>query len=307
MNNVLAPRPLHPKKWRKLPRLMMTGSDRQRDFFANAKCSLNKGVAKRREMAQKLAAQKLEIPKEKGFLVLDSSAFPETEQLTQMACERVESFDHSGIKTRKAQLKQGFIDMNTLTLDSPYMKFALRPDVLTAVSRYLGVVPILVDVDVWQSTYPGTKEYEKSQLYHCDAIDVTQMKIFLYASAVEEEAGPLVVMEAASSQELRDKLDYKFTPARIRVSDKEVEDNISAEHIHPIIGEAGTWAFVDTARCFHYGSRCDKGAEPRIVAVFEYYTPGAFVFPIDYRKKAPLKHLATPELEPIQRLALGIE
>jgi len=310
MNTALAPRPLHPKKWRKIPRWMMTGTDSRRQFFANVKYSLNsRAAATRRRVAQESDAGELNVAREKGFAMYPPTTFPETQTLVDFANERIKSRNAQAIPTRKAQLKQGFIDMKTLTLDSPHMQFALRPDVLAAVSKYLGIVPILADVDVWFSTYPGDaqQEYSNSQLWHCDAIDTTQIKIFLYSNAVEDDSGPLVVMGAQTSQKLRDDLHYTFTPDRIRVSDEEVSTHVGDGDQHPIVGPGGTWAFVDTARCFHYGSRVLQDAPPRIVTVFEYYTPAAFVFPIDYRKIAPMKHLSTPDLLPIQRLALGAE
>lgn len=305
---VLAPRPLHPKKWRRFPRWMMSGNDKRRELAATLKYALNRqAIVNRRTAAQNSDAGSLRIPRERGFALYPPETFQETTALVQWANDRVRELNPETLQTRKAQLKQGFLDMKTLKLDSLHMQFALRPDVLAAISKYLGVVPILADVDVWYSTHSGSKEYANSQLWHCDTIDTQQIKIFLYSTPVEADSGPLVVMDASASQKLRDELHYVYSGERMRVSDTEANAVVTAGDQHPITGPSGTWAFVDSSRCFHYGSRVQQDAPPRILTVFQYFTPAAFVFPVDYRKISPLKHLATPDLLPIQRMALGAE
>ncbi len=304
----LAPRPLHPKKWSRLPRFAMSGNDGRRELYANAKNMLSmRAVSARRRIAEEADAGELQIPNEQGFALYPPQTFPETEELVQWANNRVAELKPETLQTRKAQLKQGFLDMSTLHRDSLHTKFALRPDVLGAIARYLGVAPILADIDVWYSTHADSQKYSNSQLWHCDTIDTTQVKIFLYSNEVTIDSGPLVVMGADASKKLRDSLSYVYSGDRVRVSDEEANAVVQPKDQHPIVGPSGTWAFVDSSRCFHYGSRVNDAAPPRIVTVFQYFTPSAFVFPIDYRKIAPLKHLATPEMLPIQRMALGAE
>ena len=52
-------------------------------------------------------------------------------------------------------------------------------------------------------------------------------------------------------------------------------------------GPRGTAHFVDTSRCFHFGSRVQAGAPPRQLVVFQYLTPYAFEFQEDHRREAP--------------------
>ena len=69
-------------------------------------------------------------------------------------------------------------------------------------------------------------------------------------------------------------------------------------------GPAGTVDFVDTSRCFHFGSRVDADGRPRRIAVFQYLTPYSFKF-ADHRNQAGFRHLATAGSTPLERLVLG--
>jgi hypothetical protein len=63
--------------------------------------------------------------------------------------------------------------------------------------------------------------------------------------------------------------------------------------------------FVDTSRCFHFGSRVAPGATPRLAAMIQYQTPYSFMLPAAAETAAPFRRLVNPSLSPIQRLVLG--
>ena len=100
------------------------------------------------------------------------------------------------------------LDKEVLSLQSPLLRFALHPDLLTAVSVYLGFVPILSAMDIWVSM-PSIK-LTGSQHFHCDWADDRQIRVFVYATDVIEESGPLVVVDAALSNALRQTINYRF-------------------------------------------------------------------------------------------------
>jgi hypothetical protein len=70
-------------------------------------------------------------------------------------------------------------------------------------------------------------------------------------------------------------------------------------------GEPGTSCFVDTSRCFPYGSRVDAHAEARLVAIIQYLTPYSFMLPRDYRGAARYRHLAVDGSSRLEQLVLG--
>lgn len=243
------------------------------------------------------------IPSDAGFLVEPPGHFEDSAAVVAHAREALTRFDASSPpegKNRKRFL-QNVADSSTFDRDTPPVRLALREDVLTAVSRYLGVVPFLTAISVFFSDVVEAAP-TSSQLHHCDGDDVTQVKIFVYASDVDARSGPLTVLGAADSARVRRATGYQY---RQRLSDQQVNDVIGAGHEHPILGASGTTIFVDTSRCFHYGSRVAKDAPPRLVTMIQYQTPYSFMLPSSAQPSLAFRRLLDPSLTPLQRLVLG--
>jgi hypothetical protein len=257
----------------------------------------------RRAAYRRLPAASVSIPPRDGYLVVPPGRFEETSGIIDDARAALAEFDAAappGGKNRKRFLVN-VRDELTLTLESPVMRFALRDDILAAVSRYLGMVPFLSTISVFHSdTVPG--DPTSSQLHHCDGDDVTQVKIFVYCSHVDPPSGPLTVLDAASSARVRRAVHYQF---RQRLTDQQVADVLGPGADRPILGPSGTTAFLDTSRCFHYGSRVAPDAPPRLVTMIQYQTPYSFMLSRADRAALPFRRLATAELPRLQRLVLG--
>jgi hypothetical protein len=109
-------------------------------------------------------------------------------------------------------------------------------DVLSAVSRYLGTVPLLTTISVFHSdTVAG--DPTSSQLYHCDGDDVTQVKIFVYCTDVDVPSGPLTLLDAATTREVQRRTGYWY---RHRLSDDQVRAAAGTPREHVILGPTGT-------------------------------------------------------------------
>lgn len=283
------------------------GNDLKRKKYSGIKELLSAGsLATRRQLAAEATPSTFEISRDSGFTICPPGTFEETDELLAAARKLVEEVDPENQQGKKSYLKMDMVDISKLTLDSPYMRFALRPDVLAAVSQYLGVVPILSDVDVWYSNFQN-RAPSSSQLYHCDPEDIAQVKIFLYADEVTEKNGPLVLVNAKDSEHVRNELGYKFDPESRKLTDEAFHKALENRTEHPVVGPPGTCIFADTCRCFHYGSRVNEAAPPRILVHFKYLRPSAFVYPLNFRRKAPFRKMATAELSRMQRLVLGAE
>ena len=124
------------------------------------------------------------------------------------------------------------LNQSDLTLDSPFMRLALRPDIVSAVAGYLGVLPILEYINVLCSNHVQ-EPLSKSQLLHCDSDAETQVKIFVLCTEVTAENGPLVILGADSSRRLRARVTYRHNH---RVTDEEAVaalgslDDLHANH-----------------------------------------------------------------------------
>lgn len=259
--------------------------------------------APRRSALTTLPPTTIHVPRDVGFVVIPDGRFEETASIVAEARAALARFDTSAPppgKNRKRFL-QNVLNPSTLTLDSAVIRFALRGDVLSAVSTYLGVVPYLSAIAVYHSdTVEG--DPTSSQLFHCDGDDVTQIKVFVYCSHVDMASGPLTALDAATTRAVQSRTGYRF---RDRLTDDQVQQAVSAARHHAFLGCPGTTVFLDTSRCFHFGSRVAPDAPPRLVTMVQYQTPYSFMLPADARGALPFRRLVTPSLTPLQRLVLG--
>ena len=200
-------------------------------------------------------------------------------------------------------MAKGFLPDSDLNLDSPYMRLALSDEVVAVVSAYLGMVPVLAYVDVWYSPHVEKAPWS-SQLFHLDHADVTQIKLFLHCGDVGPASGPLTVLTALDSKRLAKRVNYRLE--QTRVTDEAVTAAVGRDRT-VLDGPRGTAHFVDTSRCFHFGSRVQAGAPPRQLVVFQYLTPYAFEFQEDHRREAPYRDLAQADSSERDRLLLGAD
>ena len=283
-------------------------SVRERALFEGLRRAISfPTIVQRRTAARQIAADAaFSIDRGAGFRIFPPGTFPETPGIVAMTEGLADNVDLTRKELSK-KARQGVmvpvIDSGTLTLDSPVIRLALRPDVVAAVSSYLGIVPVLTHVNIYYSA-PGGNEPTLSQLFHCDGEATAQVKVFVLCTPVTLAGGPLTILDAATSEAVRTRVGYHFGD-RLRDTDKRVVSLLAPTAHHPVIGEPGTACFVDTSRCFHFGSRVEQDAGARLVAMIQYLPPASFELPRDHRDGAPFRHLATPNLTHAQRLVLG--
>lgn len=256
----------------------------------------------RRAEFRRLPSAPFRISEEAGFLVVPPGSFEEVPAIVADAHTALGRYDAAAPvgKSRKRFLVN-VQDPGTLSLESPILRFALRDDVLAAVSAYLGVIPFLTTVSVFFSD-AVEGDFTSSQLHHCDGDDIRQIKVFIYCTDVDEASGPLTVLDAKASARVRRATGYQY---RQRLTDAQVQAVVGTGREYAILGPAGTAAFVDTSRCFHFGSRVSPAAPPRLVTMVQYQTPYSFMLPADAERALPFRGLADPSLGVLQRLALG--
>ena len=159
-------------------------------------------------------------------------------------------------------------------LDSQIMALARHPAVLRLIGRYLGGLPILYRINLLDSANEEIQP-DSSQFFHVDPEDFRQLKIFLLVEEVDGDSGPLHLLRADASDEVRVARSHRHG----RLSDEEVMRTAPPEALVPCTGPSGTLAIGDTSRCFHFGSR--PGARRRHVVMIQYLTAFASVFALD--------------------------
>jgi len=244
----------------------------------------------------------LTIERDQGFLTVPPGTLdPEVDAVVRDAGALIDSIGHEALMASGAKggfIARGFLPEEAFELGSPYLDFALSERVVGPVAGYLGVVPVLTDVDVWYSAY-HPKRPKSSQLWHLDHADTTQIKVWIHVDRIDELSGPLTVLPAGASGELAEANDYDFGES-YRLAD----DAVPVEQCVALAGPAGTVDFVDTSRCFHFGSRVDAEGRPRRIVVFQYLTPYSFKF-VDHRNQARFRELASAGSTSLERLVLG--
>jgi hypothetical protein len=289
--------------WDRVSKNARMGNDRKRGLYVAARRVIAPGRSTARTLAARVArGSDFGIDPRRGFVVFDHDRFPETPEIVSLARGRLDGVDPDEIRKRGKPFMTPILNGELLTRDSPLVRFALREDVLSAVARYLRVAPVLSSIDVYYSRSVD-RELMSSQLLHCDGDDTRQIKIFVLCTPVDEASGPLMIMDADRSEELRRRLGYEY---RNRVTDEEARAALGGLELTAVTGEAGTTCFVDTSRCFHYGSRVEADDRARLVAIVQYITPYSFMLPRDYRDAAPFRHLGGTGSSRLERLALGI-
>lgn len=189
-----------------------------------------------------------------------------------------------------------------IDLEHAYTRLALSPDILSVVIPYMGLVPILSDIQLWHSPNESNAP-AGSQFFHLDYADIRQVKIYLLVGEVSDEMGPTTLVNAKVSEEICNKIDYKFSNRDIRIPDHVVEKFCPPSQHVKAIGSSGTLFFADTSRCLHYGSR--YGTKPRNVLMIQYVSPFSFRYSLNFKKDAKFSSLIKSELSTLDRLLLG--
>jgi hypothetical protein len=163
----------------------------------------------------------------------------------------------------------------TLGLNDPWLQLALDTRLLNIVNSYMGLWSKLHYLDLWY-TIPLNVERSKaaSQHWHRDPEDERIIKVFLYFSEVDEEAGPLQYIPGSRRRStgpyghLGHKRSQAYPPER------ELEDRIPQTEWWTGLGRPGTLALVDTTG-FHRGGYATERA--RLSATWTYVTPASYL------------------------------
>ena len=281
-------------------------SESERRVFERMRQALSlPTIVSRRTAAREIAADaSFRIDRDRGYAVFPPEVFSEARDIVAATTDLGRNVDLTRPGLSK-KARSGFmvplLDTATVTLDSPMLRLALRPDIIAAVSSYLGMVPVIAYLQVYYSE-ANSDEARSSQLFHCDADATSQVKIFVLCSEVTRSNGPLTLLDAKTSRGVRSRLGYHFGG---KIKDKRLAGIVDESDHHPIVGAPGTVCFVDTTQCFHFGSRVESGTAPRLVTMIQYLTPSSFMLPRDHRDGSPFRHLATAQMPRVSRMVLG--
>lgn len=261
--------------------------------------------AERLELARAYSGA-LTIPHEDGFLRLPPGPLADViDPVLEAGNRLIEELGHKPLVRSAPKgdfVARGFLPPSAFALESPYFRLALDERVVGPIAEYLGVVPVVTELDLWYSVY-NRRAPKSSQLWHMDPEDTTQIKLWIHLKDIGPASGPFTGLRASDSALVADSVGYDYGDG-YRVADERVAAVVGASRLVVFEGPAGTASFIDTSRCFHFGSRLAEGGPPRRALVIQYQTPYAFEF-TNVQKEAPFRHLITPSMPRFSALALG--
>src|SRR5581483_8778918 len=133
-------------------------------------------------------------------LTVDMDAFVERAlRVVPVGLDQPETKDQFLIRRFRKDTKGKTMEQARFASDSPWLRFAAGPRLLDVVNAYREMRTKLVDYDHWYTVpFPGEYERVKSQQWHRDPEDHHVVKVFLYFSDVDEEAGPFEYVQGST-------------------------------------------------------------------------------------------------------------
>ena len=240
------------------------------------------------------------IPREQGFLVINDRNFVPLKEAREFAEQKLKQTNIQELlekATGKHQYLLALPIKQELTLDSPLIRLGLNRDLVTVVTEYMGILPILNSVNILYSPNQSIFDHS-SQYFHLDPEGVKQVKIFIYLDEVTIDGGPFTLIPGQESEKV-----YAVYKGG-RLTDEFVSQFVAEKEFTPITGTSGTMILVDTSSCFHYGSRPGKKDRPAIL--LQYVSPFAMIFPsFGWQRQTRLSHLAQEDTPMLERYLLG--
>lgn len=226
------------------------------------------------------------VPREKGFVLL--SLPEETREAREAAFAMAEG--------RPAYRDNGSLEYPLIGRDiearSPSVELATSPLLLAPIVRYLGMLPVLLNIFVTRA-FATELRPDTPHRFHLDPEDVISFKVFVHLTDVDEDCGPMYVLPADATQTVLEAVGYRDID---KVSDEEVDRLVGWSSVVTSVGPPGTVGLGDTTRCLHCGGRPRAPGKPiRYVLVFHYLLPTSPLFPVHGDDELPR---LMPNLEP---------
>jgi hypothetical protein len=209
----------------------------------------------------------------------------ETEEATQNAGDQPAGKDELIVRrflTRVGTKVEGKKpEKPRFSIRAPWLRIAVAPPLLDVVNSYRGQLTRLYEVDEWYTVpYPESSERIASQQWHRDPEDAHVVKVFVYFTDVDDDAGPFEYVRGSAAGGRYDHL-WPWADGHRYVAADELEPAVSAEDRLTVTGPAGTMFLADTGG-FHRGGFARTRA--RVLSTSTYLLQGTRKrrFKVDY-------------------------
>jgi hypothetical protein len=245
-----------------------------------------------------------------GYAIDTSLSLPHLEPLLEESEDVIaERAGEGEVDDRYRAFFRNLIKVEDLDRWGSFLDFVSSPELLSTVADYLGFVPALSKTLPTGVRFVESGEHldglsqlppRDSQLFHIDPYDHPMVYVIVLLRDCEPDMGPFSFLPASVSERAAAELGYWSRGRPYRLSDEEIYSVVDERERIDFSYPRGTVLFVDTSRCFHYGSRAGK--RPRFQMMYgltsvcrsdfsESYMP-SFSYPLG------------PDSDPLRRLVL---
>lgn len=251
------------------------------------------GLFWRRRLDPPTISPERKIDLVRGYVVADLSQEPEIQNAIHACREVAADVDLFDVNYKKNYKEKPYLLSYYIPFHNskalPIFELACHALIIDPIADYLGEVPILQAAVV---LYSPNKELSRgSQLFHMDGGDYRLVKTYIFIDDVTDTCGPLTIVPADQSRRIYNTL---RRAGKTRVRNKKLDDGLVLGAVRdakpvPLCGPSGTVAFVDTTRCYHYGSRpSGQGSKPRFILHLYYTTAFSLELPIVGKSPQPV-------------------
>lgn len=188
------------------------------------------------------------------------------------------------------------------SLSNPLLAIGLSTPVLRVVSSYMNLWPKLIYADAWYSIPMDPGKRIGSQQWHRDPEDKQMVKVYLYFSDIDEDAGAMEYILGTSNALGGHGMkigEWKSAGANLYPSTELVEQSFAtAQHFY-CTGPIGTLLFCDTTGLHRGGI---SRSSPRVVATWTFVTPAS-----RYQRRFTVRPVEGELLTEEARFALDID
>ncbi len=211
-----------------------------------------------------------------GFAIDTSGSLPHLDELLAAGDEVIaERAGRAPVDDRYRAFFRHMTTVADLERWPQFVDFVSTPELIAPVAEYLGFVPAL------SKTLPtGIRVVESgkhldalahlpprdSQVFHIDPYDRPMIYVIVLLRDCTPEMGPFTFLPASVSAHAARALDYWSRGRPYRLEDEEIYSVVDRGEAIEFTFPRGTVLFIDTSRCFHYGSR--NAEKPRFLTMY---------------------------------------
>ena len=218
-----------------------------------------------------------------GYLIDTSRNLPYLEEVIKDADRIIEqrgNQEPAGITKSHKPFFFELIQPQDLIECPSFLNFIMSSEILAVVGQYMQTSPLLSRsrppaVRLMKSTdeYDPNPDgiWRESQNYHLDHHDDPVVYVIVLVRDVTSRCGPFTILGKADSAEVARQLNYQSHGIPYRVLDEQIYSIIDPSRAIEFSYPKGSVLFLESSRCFHYGSR--KAVEPRYQLMYAFTTP----------------------------------